>query len=186
MKYLVWGAWGPCSHGWGCWPGWESGEVLAWLLMDGAAGKGFLPEHSQFSHPEESIWEVRGQMAPLELLSPKRPFCCAKQLQRELQEGKAVLGKMWLWKNGTFQPRPNMFSMRSDLEAWNSSSSRESSFRDGSGLFGKVLAGTRTGSPQEQPQGATFPCPAHHGMPPWHCSTSPAGPLLWKRDISPL
>lgn len=155
--------------------------------MDEAAGKGFLPKLSQFSHPDESIWEVRGQMTPLELVSPKRLFCCANELQRELQEGKAVPRKMWLWKNGTFQLLPNMFSMRRDLEAWNSSSSKESSFWDGSTLFGKVLAGTRTGSPQEQAQRVTFPWPDHHSvMPPWRCSTSLAGPLLWKRSIFPV
>lgn len=126
-------------------------------------------------------------MTPLELVSPKRLFCCANQLQRELQEGKAVPRKMWLWKNGTFQLLPNMFSMRRDLEAWNSSSSKESSVWDGSSLFGKVLAGTRTGSPQEQAQGVTFPWPDHHSvMPPWRCSTSLAGPLFWKRGIFPL
>lgn len=37
-------------------------------------------------------------MTPLELVSAKSLFCCANQLQRELQEGNAVPRKMWLWK----------------------------------------------------------------------------------------
>lgn len=97
-------------------------------------------------------------------------------------------GKCGCGKNGTFQPLPSMFSMRRDLEAWKSSnSSRESLVWDGSSLFGKVLPGARTGIHQEQAQRATFPWPDHQSvMPPWHCSTSPAEPLFWKRGIFPL
>ena len=105
------------------------------------AEKGFLPELSQFSHPDESFWQVRGQMTILEPLTPKRLFCCANQLQSEFQEGKAVLRKMCLWKNTTFQLLLNMFLMRRDLEEWNSSSSSEPSFSDESGLLGRLLAG---------------------------------------------
>lgn len=80
-------------------------------------------------------------MTILELLTPKRPFCCANQLQREFQEGKAALRKMCLWKNRMFQLLPNMFLTRRDLEGWNSSRSSEPSFPDESGLPGKLLAG---------------------------------------------
>lgn len=38
--------------------------------------KGFLPKLSQFSHPDGSFWEVRGQMTILELLTSEAILLC--------------------------------------------------------------------------------------------------------------
>jgi len=128
-----------------CAAGLDEGEeqLLAWSLVSEVAEKGFLPELLQFSHPDESFREVRGQMTVLELLAPKRPFCCANQLQTEFQERKAVLRKMCLWKNRTFQLLPSVFLMRRNLEERNSSSSSVPvRFSEESGLLGRLRAGT--------------------------------------------
>lgn len=143
--------------------------------MARAAEKGFLPELLQFSHPDESFWEARGQVTALELLTPKRPFGCAKQLQSEFWEGKAVLGKMCLWKNGMFQLLPDMFLMRRHLEKWNSSSSSQPSFSNGSGLLGRLLAGVVTVSPREQPHQASS---ASSSWPDGWCKASLAHPAV--------